>query len=60
MMPFCNYKGIFGRCNRVATKSIGKIGILAKDGHGNPFEQTHYLCDKHHHKLLKTLGLLGV
>lgn len=60
MMPVCDYKKLIGRCNATATQSIGKIALLAEvDGYGKPWEQTHYLCDKHHHKLLKTLGLMS-
>lgn len=57
MMPTCGYKTLLGRCHRTAESSIGRIVLLGEtDGYGKPWEQTHYLCHKHHAKLLKTLG----
>lgn len=58
MMPICGYKTLFGRCQTTAEHSIGRIALLGEaDGFGKPWEQTHYLCQKHRVKLLKTLGL---
>ena len=56
-MPFCEYK----RCRRVAYKPLGKIAVGEitgiKDGFGNSWAQTVYVCDKHFKKIVG--GILG-
>lgn len=61
MMPVCGFKTIFGRrCERTATENIGRIVLPDVDTYRHdrkPWEQTHYLCEKHQNRLLELLGL---
>lgn len=56
MMPYCAYK----RCKRVADTSLGQIAVGkvtgSKDGFGKPWTETVYVCNKHLHKIIKSLG----
>lgn len=55
MMPYCAYK----RCKRVADTSLGfiAVGKVTGDTIGDrPYAETVYVCDKHLHKIIKSLG----
>lgn len=42
MTPTCNYRG----CRKVAEAELGKINIGEKDGFGNDWPETVYVCKK--------------
>ena len=42
MMPTCNYRG----CRKVAEVKLGEISTGEKDGHGNDWPTTVYVCKK--------------
>ena len=53
MMPTCNYRG----CRKVAEVELGKINTGEKDGFGNDWPTTVYVCKKCRKKICKKLGL---
>ena len=54
MMPTCSYKG----CSKVATTRLGEVNTGRKDGFGEEWPETVYVCPKHHKKVCKKLGLI--
>ena len=53
MMPTCHYKG----CRKVAEVKLGEISTGEKDGYGNDWPETVYVCKKCRKKILKKLEL---
>lgn len=53
MMPTCHYRG----CHKVAEVKLGEISTGEKDGYGNDWPTTVYVCKKCRKKIFKKLRL---
>ena len=53
MMPRCAYKG----CRKIAEVKLGTINTGEKDGFGNDWPKTVYVCKKCRKKICEKLGL---
>ena len=53
MMPTCHYRG----CRKVAEVKLGEISTGEKDGYGNDWSESVYVCKKCRKKICKKLGL---